>query len=311
MSTDAVARYVEAEQKYFVLEGVAPQERYVDLDRPRLRVRVLEVGAGEPVLFVHGGGGSAAQWAPLLARIRSRRLIAVDRPGCGLTSGFDNRGVDLRAHAVDFLAGVLDGLGIEAVDIVASSMGATWSVWLAHEYPDRVRSLALLGCPAHIEGSGAPLPFRLLGVRGLNRVLYAMEPTNDAHGRKTFRRMGHDPSVVPEEIAVVQGRTEALPTYRTHWLSLMENVFPGARQAITLRLEELAQVRQPVRFIWGERDPFGPPSLGEAACRVMPDARLVTLVAGHLPWIDEPDRSAGVVQELLNGTGGPREAPSL
>lgn len=300
MSTDAVARYVEAEQRFFMLEGVDPRERVVELDQPRLRVRVLELGAGKPVLFVHGGGGSAAQWAPLLARIRGRRLLAVDRPGCGLTSRFDNRGVDLRAHAVEFLAGVLDALAIEAVDIVANSMGATWSVWLALARPDRVRSLALLGSPALITGSGAPMPFRLLGVPGLNRVLYAMEPSSDAHGRKTFRRMGHDPAFLPDELTTLQGRTESLPTYRTHWLSLMENTFPGARQAVHLTLEEIAHLHQPVQFVWGERDPFGPPGAGEAACRVMPDARLTKVATGHLPWVEEPDRCASVVQDLLD-----------
>ncbi|HEU0235646.1 MAG TPA: alpha/beta hydrolase [Candidatus Limnocylindrales bacterium] len=300
MYKDAVARYVEAERQYFVLEGVAPAERYLNLDRPHLRVRVLELGAGEPVLFVHGGGGSAAQWAPLLARIHGRRLLAVDRPGCGLTSAFDNRGVDLRAHAVDFLSGVLDALAIEAVDVVANSMGATWSVWLTLERTDRVRSLAFLGSPALIAGSGAPLPYRLLGVPVLNRLMYAMEPPSDAHGRKTFTRIGHDPATLPDEATTLQGRTEALPTYRAHWLSLMENIFPGARQAVHLTLEELRQVKQPVRFIWGERDPFGPPSAGEAACRVMPNASLMTVAAGHLPWVDEPDQCAGVVQELLD-----------
>jgi pimeloyl-ACP methyl ester carboxylesterase len=300
MSTDAVARFVDAEQRYFARERVAPRERYLELDRPQFRVRALEIGAGEPVLFVHGGGGSAAQWAALLARIHGRRLLAVDRPGCGLTSGFDNRGFDLRAHAVDFLGGVLDALGIQAVDIVANSMGATWAVWLALDHPHRVRSLALLGSPALIEGSGAPLPYRLLGVRRLNRLIYAMERPTDAHGRKTFRRMGHDPKSLPDEVTTLQGRTEALPTYRTHWLSLMQNIFPGARQAVRLTLEEMARVSQPVSFVWGERDPFGPPSAGEVACRVMPNARLITVPAGHLPWIDEPDRCAATVRELLD-----------
>lgn len=300
MSTDAVARFVEAEQRYFALEGISPQERYLELGRPRLRVRVLELGAGEPVLFVHGGGGFAAQWTPLLARIRGRRILAVDRPGCGLTSAFDNRGVDLRTHAVDFLVGVLDALSIEAVDIVANSMGATWSVWLALQHPDRVRSLALLGSPALITGSGAPLPYRLLGVPLLNRVMYAMEPASDAHGRKTFGRIGHDPSSLPDEATTLQGRAEALPSYRTHWLSLMENIFPSARQAVRLTLAELTRLKQPVHFVWGERDPFGPPSAGEAARRVMQDARLTTLPTGHLPWVDQPVQCAGVVQDLLD-----------
>lgn len=300
MSNDPVARYVDAERRFFARERIAPQERYLTLDRPRVRARLLEVGVGEPVLLVHGGGGSAAQWAPLLARIDGRRLLAVDRPGCGLSSDFDNRGVDLRAHAIDFLAGVLDALGIESADLVANSMGATWSVWLAVDRPDRVRSLALLGCPALIAGSSAPFPYRLLGVPGLNRLLYAMERPSDAHGRKTFARIGHDPNSLPEELTTLQGRTEALPTYRTHWLSLLENVFPWARQAYTLTLEDLAGVRQPVRFVWGDRDPFGPPTAGEAACRVMTDAQLTAMPAGHLPWVDEPDRCAAVVQGLID-----------
>jgi len=220
--------------------------------------------------------------------------------GFGLTSGFDNRGIDLRTHAVDFLVGVLEGLAIDSVDVVAGSMGATWAVWLALDQPHRVRSLALLGSPALVDGSGAPLPYRLLGVRGLNRIMYAMEPANDAHGRKTFERMGHDPSTVPEELVLLQARTEALPTYRTHWLSLMENIFPGARQAVRLTLAELARIGQPVQFVWGERDPFGPPKVGEAVCRVMPDARLTTLPTGHLPRVDEPVRCAEIVQEYVD-----------
>ncbi len=299
MSNDAVARYIDAERAYFTHEAIAPKERFVTLQQPDVRVRLLEVGDGEPVLFVHGGGGSAAQWAPLLARIPERRLVAVDRPGCGRSSSFDNRGVDLRRHAVDFLVGVLDGLGVDTLDIVAGSMGATWSVWLALDRPERVRSLSLFGCPAMIAGSGAPLAYRLLGVPGLNRVMYAMEPPSDAHGRKTFARMGHDPASVPEELTVMQGRTEALPTYRTHWLSLLENMFPWARQAYTLTLEELARVRPPVHFVWGEHDPFGPPSAGEVACRSMIDARLTVLPAGHLPWVDEPERCAAVVRDFL------------
>jgi pimeloyl-ACP methyl ester carboxylesterase len=195
-------------------------------------------------------------------------------------------------------------LAIEAVDIVANSMGATWAIWLALDHPNRARSLALLGSPALIDGSGAPLPYRLLGVRGLNRVMYAMEPASDAHGRKTFKRIGHYPTSLPDELTTLQGRTEALPTYRTHWLSLMENIFPGARQAVRLTLDELAHVSQPVRFVWGERDPFGPPSAGEAARLVMPDARLMTLNAGHLPWVDQPNRCADIVQELLDQVAG-------
>jgi pimeloyl-ACP methyl ester carboxylesterase len=69
---------------------------------------------------------------------------------------------------------------------------------------------------------------------------------------------------------------------------------------VHLTLEELARLNQPVRLVWGERDPFGPPSAGEAACRLMPHAQVTTLATGHLPWVDERDRCALVVQDLID-----------
>lgn len=75
---------------------------------------------------------------------------------------------------------------------------------------------------------------------------------------------------------------------------------------MTLSLNELARVRQPMHFVWGERDPFGTPDAGEAAVRVTLDARLTTVAAGHLPWVDEPDRCAAVVQALIDGADAKR-----
>ena len=43
-------------------------------------------GAGEPLLLIHGTGGSLRVWDPLLERLAARRtVIAVDLPGFGLS----------------------------------------------------------------------------------------------------------------------------------------------------------------------------------------------------------------------------------
>ena len=86
----------EAEVRFLESAGLVAQERFVTLARPSMSLRLLERGSGDVVLFVHGGGGVAAHWAPLMARLDGYHLIALDRPGCGLTDAFDNRGVDLR-----------------------------------------------------------------------------------------------------------------------------------------------------------------------------------------------------------------------
>jgi pimeloyl-ACP methyl ester carboxylesterase len=61
-----------------------PAERFVELKSPEVRLRVLEVGVGEPILFVHGGIGPDA-WARLVRELRGFRCLVLDRPGSGLT----------------------------------------------------------------------------------------------------------------------------------------------------------------------------------------------------------------------------------
>ena len=49
-----------------------------------LSVRILEAGAGEPILLIHGVGMRAEAWAPQIAALASdHSVIAVDMPGHG------------------------------------------------------------------------------------------------------------------------------------------------------------------------------------------------------------------------------------
>ena len=121
---NAVREYEQAEQRLLERYGMRARPRYIDLAEPRLRARILEVGDGPPVLFVHGGGGAAMNWILLLAQLPGIRAIAVDRPGHGLSGPFDYRGIDLRRHAVSFVTSVLDSLGLERAPIVRTRWGA-------------------------------------------------------------------------------------------------------------------------------------------------------------------------------------------
>src|SRR4051812_5733643 len=53
-----------------------------------VRVRVLQQGTGEPVLFVHGVGGWAEHWQGVLPSVARAgfRAIACDLPGFGLSA---------------------------------------------------------------------------------------------------------------------------------------------------------------------------------------------------------------------------------
>jgi pimeloyl-ACP methyl ester carboxylesterase len=293
--------------------GVRATSRYVDLDDPPMPVHVTEVGDGEPVVLVHGGNSVAASWLPLVQLLTDRfHLFLPDRPGCGLTGEFDYRGVDLRAHGAAFIAGLMDALGLERAALVGNSMGGYFALAFAVAHPERVSRLVLLGEPAGSSAS-APLFHRLVGTRGLNSLLYAtaLRPPGDAAGlRSAWGRAGLvvHPERVPDDLAGCLLAGARLPGATRSWTRMVERVFvpPGtgvfARglRATRALVPDLPAVSCPVLFVWGSRDPLGSPDVGRVLADGLPNARLHVIEdAGHLPWIDEAERCANAVCDVL------------
>jgi pimeloyl-ACP methyl ester carboxylesterase len=300
-----VARFVDAERAFFEHSGVAVRSTFVELPRPRVRIRILEAGTGDPILFLHGGGGSAGLFAPLMACLSAGRLVAPDRPGHGLSGAFTYRGVDLRRHAVDFVDSIAESVGDRPLPIVANSMGALWALWYALERPERVSRLVLLGCPALLLGTSGPFGFRLLSVKRLNKMMFGMDPPSPKQIRTLMRRMGHDPGRISEEFTTYMQRIEELPAYPSAWLSLLEASLTsrGARKHLAFSDAELRRVVQPTLFLWGESDPFGTVDVGRRACSLIPDARLELVGTGHLPWLDDPGRCGHLASKFLAELG--------
>ena len=62
---------------------------------------------------------------------------------------------------------------------------------------------------------------------------------------------------------------------------------------------ELAQLRPPTLFLWGDKDTFGPPALGMELAALAPNARCVVVQdAGHLPFWDQPELCAQLMLYL-------------
>jgi pimeloyl-ACP methyl ester carboxylesterase len=112
-----------------------------------VRVHVVRPEARIEVMFLHGLSMDWTTWTPLLrAAVASGTprppWLLVDLPGFG-RSGELAPGVDLD-QVCAALVEVLDGLGVEQVDIVGHSMGGFAALHLASSWPDRVRSVASL-----------------------------------------------------------------------------------------------------------------------------------------------------------------------
>jgi len=107
------------------------------------RMAVEIEGEGEPVLMIHGLGGTSNTFTPLLGAFARHRTIRFDLPGSG------------RSHRVEAPLSltlfverarlVMQRTGTERAHVVAHSMGTIIAAHLAASEPGRVASLALFG----------------------------------------------------------------------------------------------------------------------------------------------------------------------
>jgi pimeloyl-ACP methyl ester carboxylesterase len=114
------------------------------------RVNVCGRRDGRALVLLHGGGATSTVWfANISALSLDHRIYAIDTLGDAGRSAAD--GADLRRpeQLMEWLEGVLDGLGLEAVDLVGHSYGGWIALSFTIHAPHRIRSLALLdptGC---------------------------------------------------------------------------------------------------------------------------------------------------------------------
>src|SRR3954451_9659259 len=93
-------------------------------ENKRVGIAFERRGAGEPLLLVHGTGLSRQVWDPVAGFLAERReLLLVDLPGHGASPPPPEQIQPTPAVYARALAGLLDELKLEAVDVVGNSVG--------------------------------------------------------------------------------------------------------------------------------------------------------------------------------------------
>jgi pimeloyl-ACP methyl ester carboxylesterase len=292
-----------------LLARYAPDTHVRRLAWSQGETQVLELGAGPPLLLVHGAMSDACVWVPILTELaRQHRVFAVDLPGHGLADPFDYTAVDMLEVAGTFLGDILDALGLRTANIAANSMGGFWSVLFAIDAPDRVSRLALVGAPLGVNLS-LPTPFwvlihalrlPLIG-RPLARRMMSI-PTREAN-RKFWGQIGvvHperlDDALLDEDVASARRNADS-------HLGLVRSFGRGGMVDAKRRLilgERWQSLKVPTVFLWGERDRFfGGPEKGKAIAARNPNIRDIRLAdSGHILCIDDPDRVVGEIERFV------------
>jgi pimeloyl-ACP methyl ester carboxylesterase len=265
-------------------------------------VHLIEAGEGEPLVVLHGGGTSSISQIPLLRYLERVRAINVDRPGFGLSDQVRVPRERYRAAAVGFIDEVLDALELTSCALAGASGGGLWAIWYALARPERVRRLVLLTGVPLLPGTRFPAPLRVTVAPVIGDLLARMKPS-PAMVVRFMSAMGEKDTIVnhPGLIAslVAAGRdptasAAALAEYRALATPL------GFRASMRVRPDDLSRLTAPTLLIWGDHDPTGTVEAAQHITRLIPNARLEVLPAGHVPWLGHPERVGKLLSRFVS-----------
>ena len=243
------------------------------------RVHYLDVGAGAPVLFIHGNWASAGWWEPLLARLPAAyRGLAPDLRGRGHTTGPDHDYAPV-SLAADMLAFV-DALDLNRIHVVGHSLGAAVAAQLALDAPARILTLTVIALPWP---DGMPpelnLPERQRALKAdpvrFRAAIKAMAPTapDDALWQRLVEE-GHR-----QRLEAALGNITGLMAWR-----------PGKR---------LRSIRVPRLVIGGALDPLVPPPVVARAATLLGVPPVLLPGVGHSPNLEAPDTGMALLSANL------------
>lgn len=251
-----------------------------------------EVGRREAVLLLHAFPLNGRMWEPVLGPLaRSRRAIAPDLPGFGLSPGPDVPAT-LDGYAARVVR-LLEGLGIERAIVVGASMGGSLALRLIEPLGERLRALVLVGAraTAHDAEQAARRHEMAAEVESRGTIVAVDAFLPRILGDTTLRMR---PDVVSAARAIA-----------------LENASAGvaaALRALAGRPDStplLERFRGPVLFVVGEEDEITPPASIASLAERLPASRLhVVERAGHLPSFETPEAFLEAVERFL-ADGGP------
>ncbi|GAB4569632.1 MAG: alpha/beta hydrolase [Anaerolineae bacterium] len=264
-----------------------PDGRFVTVNG--LRTYVIDAGPedGLPVLLVHGLGGSTFSWRENIAALADAgyRTIALDLPGFGLTDkplAYDYS----HPSQADFIAALLDAVGIEQAVLVGHSMGGSIIGHVAVRHPERVSGLVFVDGAVNTEASRPTALSGAVALPPISRWVQVLAPLLVSRERFVgllASAYGPAYTLTPE---VEAGYARVLQTQ--DWPNGLVGLIRDAQEN-ALSLADLAAVDVPTLIVWGESDTWVPLSRGEALLGRLAGAQWRSYpLVGHLPMEELP-----------------------
>jgi pimeloyl-ACP methyl ester carboxylesterase len=266
------------------------------IELPGAEVNYVEIGEGDPVLFVHGISGCWQNWLENLPHFgATHRAIALDLPGFG-ASPMPSWEIDMPAYG-RLVQDFCEKLGIERATLVGNSMGGFIAVEAASAGPSRFERLVLVSAAGILNTWNPQLRATvtawawkefgpLFARRG--REIVSRPRAREA----VFRPFLRFPKRLREDLLLEQivGGLERA------------DGFGDALQALIRHdiRDRLADIDIPTLIVWGLSDRVIPVAAAISYHRRIPSSRLEIFErTGHVPQLERPLRFNALLDEFL------------
>jgi pimeloyl-ACP methyl ester carboxylesterase len=266
-----------------------------------LNVAYLKGGRGAPLVYLHGLSASNRWESHHLALAITNLVYAVQLPGwpeLGVRARGRSRSpapprgsipaaIESTHDYAKLIVALLDALKLEAVDLVGHSFGGWIALYLATEYPSRIKRLVLA------DSLGLDLP------EAPAANLAGMDQEGFLHA--AFVTTGR--VLVPGDFGGAIEDVRLGQEFATQWRSreLIIGLLHGriADPELTAKLPSIAAESL---IVWGRDDRIVPCQHGELLARMIPQARLSLIDgAGHTPMRERRETFQRLVRDFLIG----------
>jgi pimeloyl-ACP methyl ester carboxylesterase len=217
-------------------------------------LHVEEQGKGAPLILIHGGLASSAQWEPVVPELADGfRVITPDSRGHGRST--NPAGELSYARIADDIAALIAELGLESPVVGGWSDGGQATLELATRHPGAAGALIV----------GAAYPdFDAGGIREAHRALLGADGTGIADEAHLDAQLGE----FAEEVRALH------PGGAERWRTLIRETAPMWLDYEGLGPDELRAIQVPAVVLAGDRDELIPLELSISLYGTLPDAEL-------------------------------------
>lgn len=266
------------------------------------------IGAGPPLVLLHGWPEFWLTWQPVMERLADRfELIAPDLRGFGDSPRADGPPSDRvgpEVHAADLVA-LLDHLGLSRVGLVGHDVGAYVAQALARAQPERLSRLFFFDCPHPGIGPrwAAPEHLKEIWYQSFHQKPWAAQLIGSSReacriyfGAMLRHWAAGNPAAFEGEVLEAWVDNFLKPGNLQGGFDWYVSANAARLAAMRGEVPRLPPIGIPTRVRWGALDPVLKVEWADRLGETFTELDVVPLEGlGHFPHREDPDRAAAEI----------------